>query len=158
VEVAYFIHGKAAAMPSDGTARYNGRFRAKLFKYPESFGDTPSSGFMRSSDMNLEFDFSDETLTGTIASIQERGLIDTDDEEYSEREGQFEITGTQKNGAEGFTATMTGTDALAEWQGIDIQGHVFGPEASEISGIFEDLNVNETRGMLGYIAAKKENQ
>ncbi|MCY4303321.1 MAG: hypothetical protein OXC62_00815 [Aestuariivita sp.] len=83
-EVAYFIHGKAAAMPPDGTARYNGRFRAKLFEYPDSVGDTPSSGFIRSNDMNLEFNFSDKTLTGTIASIQDRGRIGTDDEEYSE--------------------------------------------------------------------------
>ena len=149
-EVAYFLHGAQPEFDpaSGGTARYAGRFRAKLFEFPESVGTTPSSGFMRSDRMSLTLNFGTGQVTGTIADIEERGRISQGDASYRDRDGQFTITGTLAGGAE-----MTGTGDLAEWERIPLQTHVFGPAAEEIGGLFEGLNTDRDRGMIGYIAA-----
>ena len=149
--VGYFIHGTSTQTLPAGTAEYSGRFRAKLIAPVSLPPTTPSSGWLRSSNLTLTLDFTDNTVNGAIDGIETRLR---GQRSYEPVAGRFTIGGTIAESASdpGLRADMTGTEDLATWD-VDMEGRVFGPRAAEVGGVLTGTNSADDHRLIGYFGA-----
>ena len=149
--VGYFVHGTPTQTLPAGTAEYSGRFRAKLLAPVSQPPTTPSSGWLRSSNLTLTLDFTDSTVSGAINGIETRLRGQTS---YEPVAGRFTIDGAIAESASGpgLRADMTGTEDLATWD-VDMEGRVFGPQAAEVGGVVTGTNSADDHRLIGYFGA-----
>lgn len=122
--VGYFVHGTSTRSLPAGTAEYSGRFRANLLAPVSLPPTTPSRGWLRSSNLTLTLDFTDNTVNGAIDGIETRLRGQTS---YEPVAGWFMIDGTIAESASGpgLRADMTGTEDLATWD-VDMEAEPSG--------------------------------
>ena len=151
VSVGYFVHGTPTRTLPAGTAEYSGRFRAKLIAPVSLPPTTPSSGWLRSSNLTLTLDFTDNTVNGAIDGIETRLR---GQRSYEPVAGRFTIDGmiAESASGSGLRADMTGTEDLATWD-VDMEGRVFGPQAAEVGGVLTGTNSADDHRLIGYFGA-----
>ena len=139
---------------ANGHGRVLGRFRAKLIAPASLPPTTPSSGWLRSSNLTLTLDFTDSTVSGATDGVEQRHRGQTS---YSPVAGQFTIDGMIAENASGpgLRADMTGTEDLATWD-VDMEGRVFGPQATEVGGVMTGTNSADDHRLIGYFGAEAQ--
>jgi len=151
----YLVHGNRtaeSAMPTSGSAVYEGRLRAWEMPSNKALESISSSGTFIDGDVSLNADFAASTLTGTFSDLETRtGSRGT----RTSAAGGATFNATVSAG--GFTASdLSGSGAMAGYSGGNVSGAFFGPAAEEVAGVFDATDSSANRVMNGWFGASKE--
>ena len=147
----HIVHGdvtSSSAMPTSGTATYDGRMYAEEFPSDEAVflaGSTQYQG-----DIALTADFANAEVNGVIDSLQSR----VGSGSYSSARGgatfNAEISGSN------ITATdLNGTGALSGYQNGNVRGAFYGPSAEEAAGVFDAQDQANNKTLTGWFGTAK---
>ena len=151
----HIVHGDRtpdSAMPTSGTATYDGRMDAR--SYPSDDAVFTGSSLHRSylGDVTLTADFATSGVAGEITSLESRtGNYGP----YAQVSGGATFN-ADING-NGITAdNLSGTGALAGYQNGNVRGAFFGPSAEEAAGVFDAQDQTANRVLTGWFGTTKD--
>ncbi len=152
----HLVHGNrtlASAIPSSGTAIYEGRLFAWELRSDQALESLVQSGIY--GDVRLNADFGASTLTGSFDGLERRtGSSGT----RTPAMGGASFSAAV-NAAGGFTASdLTGTGYLTGYRSGNVTGAFFGPSAEEAAGVFNAANPSSNRIMSGWFGTGREDQ
>ena len=138
------VHGdvtSSSAMPTSGTATYNGRMYAEEF---------PSDGAVFS-DLSTRYR-GDIALTADFANAVVKGVMDN----LESREGRGSYSSV--TGRVTFNAVINGSNMTTADlnQNINVRGAFFGPSAEEAAGVFDTLDQVNNTILIGWFGTAKD--
>ena len=154
----YIVHGDRtpdSAMPTSGTATYDGRMEAVELSTDEAISSINSMGTFYWGDVTLTADFATPDVAGNFTNIQRS---------QPGRNGPYvqvpgDVTFDAGINGNGMTAdNLTGTGDLAGYQDGNVRGAFFGPSAEEAAGVFDahDQTGNKIKILSGWFGTTKD--
>ena len=148
----YIVHGdvtSSSAMPTSGTAAYDGRMEAIEFPSDDAVFTSGSTRYR--GDIALTADFANAEVNGVIDELESR----VGSGSYSSADGgatfNAEISGSN------ITATdLSGTGDLSGYQNGNVRGAFFGPSAEEAAGVFDALDQANNKILTGWFGTAKD--
>ena len=150
----HIVHGDRtpdSAMPTSGTATYDGRMEARSFPSDDAVFTSSSLHSGYRGDVTLTADFANAGVAGEITSLESR----IGNGSYSSATGG--VTFDADINGNGITAdNLTGTGALAGYQNGNVRGAFFGPSAEEAAGVFDAQDQTANRVLTGWFGTAKD--
>ena len=151
----YIVHGDRtpdSAMPTSGTATYDGRMEARSFPSDDAVltNSDLHSGYR--GDVTLTADFATSGVAGEFTSLESRtGNYGS----YTQVSGG--VTFNADINGNGMTAdNLSGTGALSGYQNGNVRGAFFGPSAEEAAGVFDAQDQTGNRVLTGWFGTAKD--
>ena len=151
----HIVHGDRtpdSAMPTSGTATYDGRMEAQSFPSDDAVFTSSSLYSSYLGDVTLTADFANAGVAGEITNLESRiGNYGS----YTSATGGATFN-ADING-NGITAdNLSGTGALAGYQNGNVRGAFFGPSAEEAAGVFDAQDQTANRVLTGWFGTAKD--
>ena len=148
----YIVHGdltSGSAMPTSGSATYDGRMRAVEHPTDDALFFSASTNYR--GDVALTADFANAEVDGVIDNLESRVGRGS----FSSADGgatfNAEISGSN------FTATdLNGTGDLSGYQNGNVRGAFFGPSAEEAAGVFDAHDQSNNKILTGWFGTSKD--
>ena len=148
----YIVHGdvtSSSAIPTSGTATYDGRMEAIEFPYDDAIFSSLSTRYR--GDIALTADFANAVVKGVIDNVESR-----------EGRGSY----SSINGGATFNAVINGSNMTATdlnvtgasigYQNGNVRGAFFGPSAEEAAGVFDALDQVGNKILTGWFGTAKD--
>ena len=152
----YIVHGDRtpdSAMPTSGTATYDGPMKAVELPTDEGIPDINSTGTFYRGDVTLMADFATSDVAGNFTNLQ-RSQPGSGGP-YAPVPG--DVTFNAGINGNGMTAdNLTGTETLAGYQNGNVRGAFFGPSAEEAAGVFDAHDQTGNKILSGWFGTTKD--
>ena len=152
----YIVHGDRtpdSAMPTSGTATYDGRMEAVELSTDEAISGIDSTGTFYRGDVTLTADFATSDVAGNFTDLQ-RSQPGSGGP-YAPVPG--DVTFNAGINGNGMTAdNLTGTGDLAGYQNGNVRGAFFGPSAEEAAGVFDAHDQTRNKILSGWFGTTKD--
>ena len=146
------VHGdvtSSSAMPTSGTATYDGRMYAEEFPSDDAVSFTESTRYR--GDIALSADFANAAVKGVIDSLESR--VGTGSYSSANGGATFNAEISDSN----ITANdLNGTGALSGYQNGNVRGAFFGPAAEEAAGVFDAQDQANNKILTGWFGTTKD--
>ena len=152
----YIVHGDRtpdSAMPTSGTATYDGRMAAVELSTDEAISSINSTGTFYWGDVTLTADFATSDVAGNFTDLLRS---------QPGRNGPYvqapgDVTFDAGINGNGMTAdNLTGTGDLAGYQNGKVRGAFFGPSAEEAAGVFDAHDQIRNKILSGWFGTTKD--
>ena len=152
----YIVHGDRtpdSAMPTSGTATYDGRMEAVELPTDKAILGINSRGTFYWGDVTLTADFATSDVAGNFTDL------------LRSQPGRFgpyvpvpgDVTFDAGISGNGMTAdNLTGTGDLAGYQNGNVRGAFFGPSAEEAAGVFDAHDQTGNKILSGWFGTTKD--
>ena len=148
----FIVHGdvtSGSAMPTSGSATYDGRMRAIENPTDDAVFSASSTNYR--GDVELTADFANAEVNGVIDSLESRVGRGS----YSSADGGATFT-ADINGSNMTATDLNGTGALSGYQNGNVRGAFFGPSAEEAAGVFDAQDQANNKILTGWFGTTKD--
>ena len=148
----HIVHGdvtSSSAMPTSGTATYDGRMEATEFPSDDAVFYARSTNYR--GDAALTADFANAAVTGVIDNLQSRVGFGS----YSSANGGATFS-AEISGSNITSTDLSGTGDLSGYQNGNVRGAFFGPAAEEAAGVFDAQDQANNKILTGWFGTAKD--
>ena len=148
----YIVHGdvtSSSAMPTSGSATYDGRMRAVEHPTDDALFFSASTNYR--GDVELTADFANAAVTGVIDNLQSRVGFGS----YSSANGGATFS-AEISGSNITSTDLSGTGDLSGYQNGNVRGAFFGPAAEEAAGVFDAQDQTNNKILAGWFGTAKD--
>ena len=152
----YIVHGNrtpGSAMPTSGTATYDGRMEALEASTNEAVESLSTSATFYFGDVTLTADFAASDVAGNFTNLlrSQTGVYGPYDNVSGGATFNADINGN------GMTAdNLSGIGALSGYQNGNVRGAFFGPSAEEAAGVFDAQDQTANKVLTGWFGTAKD--